>query len=247
MGNVSVGENGQPTPLAGSHVAPKYHKPPKPPYRPPKGPPKKDPLAPWERGASNTAADQATQIVIQFLSIMGYPAGLDATKLAIALLQNNLELSPEQAYNWLFTQLSPTLQKANPNAEFGMTKDAYTTTFNALVDAYSTLTGATDVPPDVLRMAIDQQWTQAELTEFLRNDSRYSNPAQLPWLQQGMTFRDVRNQFYQTYGHNPTDPTQLASWFNFRVGAQQVGGGQVASQQASQGPVRNPLSQSEIR
>ena len=214
---------------------------------PPPGPPSRDPLSPYERGPSNTAADQATQVVLQFLSVMGYPSGLNATKLALAILKNGLYLSPERAYNYLFTQISAKLRTANPNAEFGMTKDAYTTTLNAFKDAFENLTGTPDVPHDVLRMAIDQQWTQSELTRFLQNDSRYSNPAQLPWLQQGTTYRDVKNQFFQSYGHNPTDVGQLANWFNFRVAAQQVGTQQVATQRPGQGPQKGAPSQSEIR
>jgi hypothetical protein len=215
---------------------------------PPPGPAPQDEFAPYEMGSSNTARDQALAITEQFLQIMGWPSGVDERSLELQLLQQGLELSPERAYNWLFTQLSDTLQKANPNAEFGMTQDAYVTSLNAFKDAFDSLTGSPDIPPDVLRMAIDQQWTTAELTQFLQTDKRYSDPALLPWLQQGQTFRDVRNQFFSTYGKNPTDPKQLASWFSFRQGAQSVGSGQVASTHNL--PLGNPVkspSQSEVR
>lgn len=215
---------------------------------PPPGPPPQDEFTPYERGNANTARDQALAIVEQFLQIMGWPSGIDERALELGLLQQGLELSPERGYNWLFTQVSDALQKANPNAEFGMTQDTYITSLNAFKDAFDSLTGTPDIPPDVLRMAIDQQWTTAELTQFLQNDKRYSDPALLPWLQQGQTFRDVRNQFFSTYGKNPTDPKQLASWFSFRQGAQQVGSGQVAS--TSHQPLGSPMkvpSQSEVR
>jgi hypothetical protein len=215
---------------------------------PPPGPAPQDEFTPYERGSSNTSRDQALAITEQFLQIMGWPSGIDERALELGLLQQGLELSPERAYNWLFAQISETLQKANPNAEFGMTQDTFVTTLNAFKDAFDSLTGSPDIPPDVLRMAIDQQWTQAELTQFLQNDKRYSDPAFLPWLQQGMTFRDVRNQFFSTYGKNPTDPRQLASWFSFRQGAQSVGTQQVASTHNL--PLGNPIkgtSQSEVR
>jgi hypothetical protein len=215
---------------------------------PPPGPAPQDEFAPYERGSSNTARDQALAITEQFLQIMGWPSGVDERALELGLLQQGLELSSERAYNWLFTQLSDVLQKANPNAEFGMTQDTYITTLNAFKDSFETLTGSSDIPADVLRMAIDQQWTQSELTTFLQNDKRYSDPTLLPWLQQGMTFKDVKNQFFSTYGKNPTDPGQLASWFNFKQGAQQVGSQQVASTSHVPlgGPVKTP-SQSEVR
>jgi hypothetical protein len=214
---------------------------------PPPGPAPRDEFAPYERGNVNTARDQALSIVEQFLQIMGWPAGIDERGLELGILQSGTYLSPEQAYNWLFTQLSPELQKANPNAEFGMTFDAYVTSTNAFKDAYENLTGTSDIPPDVLRMAIDQQWTQAELTRFLQNDKRWSDPSQLPWLHQGVTYRDVKNQFFAAFGKNPVDVKQLSSWYGFRLEAQQVGSQQVATQQSGTGPVRGLPSQSEVR
>jgi hypothetical protein len=211
------------------------------------GPAPRDPFSPYEQGSSNTARDQALAITEQFMQIMGWPSGIDERDLEMKLLQQGLELSPERAYNWLYTQIPEALQKANPNAEFGMQQDAYLTTINAFKDAFETLTGASDIPPDVLRMAVDQQWTQSELTRFLQNDKRYSDPALLPWLQQGSTFKDVKNQFFQTYGKNPTDPTQLAGWFSFRTQAQQVGSGTSAKITSSQGPTKGLPSQSEVR
>ena len=211
------------------------------------GPAPQDPFAPYKRGSSNTAYDQAVAVTEQFLQIMGWPAGLKAEDLELHLLQAGLETSPEQAYNYLFTQIPDTLQKANPNAEFGMTPDAYVTQLNSFKDSYSYFTGSSDIPPDVLRMAIDQGWTQTEMMTFLQNDSRHTDPKSLPWLAAGMGYRDVKNQFVQTYGKAPTDPTQLASWYNFKTGAQQVGTGAVAAETASQGPQRGGPSQSETR
>lgn len=212
------------------------------------GPPPRDAFTPYERGSTNTARDQALAIVEQFLQIMGWPAGVDVRKLELGLLKHGLELSSAQAYNWLFGQVSKKIQHANPNAEFGMTRDAYVTALNGMKDIYESLTGSSDMPHEILRMAIDQQWTQTELSQFLANDKRYSNPAALPWLQQGLTFREIHNQFYQTYGHNPSDPHVLASWFNFRTGAAQIGSGGLASVQAGQGPAKPPSStQTEIR
>jgi hypothetical protein len=230
---------------------PKPHPPPAPapkppPAHPPPGPPPKDQFTPYDQGSQNSAHDQALAIIEQFLSIMGWPGGVNENALMLQMLQQGLELSPEQAYNWLYTQMSQPLQKANPNAEFGMTRDAYLTTLNGLKDEYQTLTGTSDIPSDVLRMAIDQQWTTSELTQFLKTDARYSNPANLPWLQQGMSYKDVSNQFYQTYGKNPTAPAQLASWFNFRTGAQQVGTGTMATATTGVGPAKG-LSESEVR
>jgi len=206
-----------------------------------------DPFTAYQRGSSNTAQDQAVAIIENFMSIMGWPAGVDTVQLALRLLQLGLETSPEQAYNWLYTQLSSTLQKANPNAEFGLAKDAYVQQVNALKDSWENYTGGADIPADVVRMAIDQGWTQTELLDFLQKDKRFSDPAKMPWLHQGMGYRDVKNQFYQIYGKNPTSPDQLASWWSFRVSAAPVSGSTASVLQAGQGPNRNLPSQSEIR
>jgi hypothetical protein len=211
------------------------------------GPPPRDQFTPYERGSSNTAYDQAVAIVEHFLQIMGWPAGLDSQALELGLLQQGLELSDERSYNWLFSQLSESLQKANPNAEFGMTEDAYVSQLNALRDSFEYFTGNPDIPNDVLRMAIDQGWTQQEMMTFLQHDKRYSDPARLPWLSAGLGYRDVRNQFYQTYGKNPTGVEQLSSWYQFKTGAQSVAGGPPATIQAGVGPQKNLPSQSEIR
>lgn len=224
-------------------------KPPAAPHPKP-GPPPRSGFTPYERGSTNTARDQALAVVEQFLQIMGWPAGVDTRKLEMALLRQGLELSPAQAYNFLFSQISTKLQSANPNAEFGMTRDAYVTALNAMKDSYESLTGTPDIPHQVLRMAIDQGWTSTELTQFLTTDKRYTNPTDMPWLQAGMTYRDLHHQFFQTYGKNPTDPHVLASWFNFRSGAAQVGTGSLASVQPGQAPVKQQglgSSQTEVR
>src|SRR5205085_2280851 len=190
-------------------------------------------------GSVNSAYDQATAIVEAFLQIMGWPAGVDAISLAHFLLTHNLELSPMQSFNALFGEIPQKLRAANPNAEFGLSKDAYVGQLNALKDSFEYFTGSADLPPDVLRMAIDQGWTQAEMLDFLKRDSRYSNPALMPWLSQGMGYRDVKNQFFQIYGKNPNSSTQLASWWNFRTGAEQVSGSQAAAIVVGQGPQKN--------
>jgi hypothetical protein len=234
------------------HTPPKPPKPKPKPHTPYSAPPRRvalahDPYAPYEKGAvGSTAQDQATQIMEQFLSVMGWPSGIDANKLTLEILKQNLETSPEQSYNFLFKQISSKLQKANPNAEFGLNKDQYVSQTNALKDQYESYTGTSDIPPDVLRMAIDQGWTQTEMLTFLQKDHRFTNPADLPWLQQGIGYRDVRSQFVQTYGKAPTDIKQLASWFDFKSGAQQVGAGQQATVAPNPGAQKG-LSQSEIR
>jgi hypothetical protein len=234
------------------HRPPPRRRPASKPYHPRPGTPRRygianDPWAAYRQGPFNSAYDQATQIVEQFLQIMGWPSGIDAVSLTHQLLTQNLELSPMQSFNYLFGQLPSKFQSANPNAEFGLTRDAYVGQLNALKDSFDFFTGSSDIPQDVLRMAIDQGWTQNELLDFLKRDARYSDPAKLPWLQQGMGYRDVRNQFVQIYGKGPTNPEQLASWFNFRQGAQQVGQAPAATVVGAQGPQRNTASQSEIR
>jgi len=186
-------------------------------------------------------------LVEQFLQIMGWPAGVDATALTLSLLQQGLELSAERSYNWLFGQIPAPLQKANPNAEFGMTEDAYVSTLNAMRDSFEFFTGNPDIPADVLRMAIDQGWTQTEMMDFLQHDARYSDPSRLPWLQAGLGYRDIKNQFYQTYGKAPTGADQLASWYQFKTGAQMVAPSTPAGIQSGTGPQRGLPSQSEIR
>jgi hypothetical protein len=230
-----------------------YTPPPQPeadPYVPPGSGPRTpaadDPWAAYRVG-SNSAYDQATAIAEQFLSLMGYPTSVDAIDLVHQLLQAGLEYSAEQAYNWLFTQMSSDLQKAHPNAEFGMTFDTYVQQLNALKDQWSNFTGSEDIPPDVLRMAIDQGWTQQEMLDFLQKDKRYNNPAAMPWLHQGMGYRDVKNQFFQIYGKNPINPDQLASWWSFREGSQSIQGGAAAPITPGRGPTPSLPSQSETR
>jgi hypothetical protein len=205
-----------------------------------------DPWAAYRVG-SNSAYDQATAIAEQFLSLLGYPTSVNAIDLVHQILQAGLEYSPEQAYNWLFTQMSADLQAAHPNAEFGMAFDTYVQQLNAFKDQWLYFTGGSDIPSDVLRMAIDQGWTQQEMLDFLQKDKRFNNPATMPWLHQGMGYRDVKNQFFQIYGKNPTNPDQLASWWSFRQGAQQIQGGAAAPVTAGRGPVPNLPSQSETR
>jgi hypothetical protein len=200
----------------------------------------------YKRGTSNTALQQATAIIEQFLAIMGWPAGVNAEDLASKMLEQGLELSPARAYNWLFTQIPEALQEANPNAEFGMTQDTYVSSLNAFRDSFESFTGTPEIPHDVLRIAIDQGWTQSQMMQFLKNDARYSDPTLLPWLSAGMGYRDVANQFHQTYGSAPTDRNQLASWFRFKTGAQQVGQSQGAHLTTDQGP-KKEASQSETR
>lgn len=207
----------------------------------------KDPLAPYERGApGNTLADQAIAIVNQFLASLGYPKGVDPTNLDLSLLTTGFVNSPERAYNYLFTRITKAEQLAHPNAEFGMSYDTYVTQSNAIKDSFEFYTGMTSVPADVMRMSIDQGWTPSEMLDFLQKDSRYTDPQQMPWLSQGMGFRDVKNQFLQTFGKAPTDSKQLASWFNFKTGAAQVSGATPAITAGLTPPVKTP-SQSETR
>lgn len=205
-----------------------------------------DPWAAYRVGGSS-AYDQATAIAEQFLSLVGYPTSVDAVDLVHQILRAGLEYSAEESYNYLFTRMPSELQKAHPNAEFGMTFDTYVQQLNALKDQWLTFTGGTDIPPDVLRMAIDQGWNQQEMLDFLQTDKRFTNPTTMPWLQQGLTARDARSQFFQIYGKNPTDADQLANWWSFRQSAANVQGGAPVPVTAGKGPVPNLPSQSETR
>lgn len=210
------------------------------------GPPPRSQFDPYKRGSQNSAYQQAVGVVENFLQVMGWPSGIKAEKLEMAILQNGTYLSPERAYNYLFTLIPKKLQDANPNAEFGMTQDTYVQQLNAFKDSWDYFTGTPDIPHDVLRMSIDQGWTQTEMMDFLKKDSRFNDPKMLPWLQAGMGYRDVSNQFFQTYGKAPTDVKQLSSWFQFKTSAAELQPAQIATNRPTTGPTRNQ-SQSEIR
>lgn len=197
------------------------------------GPAPRSEFEPFMRGTSNTQYQQAYAIVENFMSIMGWPVGVKGEELIRSLLATGgTELSPERAYNYLFSLLPEKIQRANPNAEFGLTQDIYIQQLNNLKDSFSYFTGSPDIPQDVLRMAIDQQWTQSEMMQFLKNDSRYTDPNAMPWLKAGQGYRDASNQFYQSYGRAPTGQAQLANWFSFKTGAAGLAGGAPATQVA---------------
>lgn len=175
------------------------------------------------------AISEAEQEANDFAGWLGWPKWFDYNAMVKAILQMGLQADANQAYQFLWTQLSKDQQTANQNAYFGLTKQQYTEKLNNLTDLLHMYTGQTTVPDALRNQALRENWTQAELLDHLEADP--SVGATAPWLAAGMTFRDVASQFGQQYGTStPKGPDVLASWWKFRTGAQAVAAGGPARQ-----------------
>jgi hypothetical protein len=235
----------------------------RPPKKPPAGPEKKPPGAPYTPsgggggGGSNNydlsgytagAIAEAEQEANDFAGWLGWPSWFDYNAQVKSLLQAGLNADANQAYEFLWTQLSKTQQKDNQNAYFGLTKQQYTEKLNQLTDMYQMYTGDTAVPDALRNKALRENWTQSELQAALEKDPTVGATA--PWIAAGQTFRDVSSQFASQYGMAAKDKTQLGSWWKFRSGAQSVGTGgpaQIAAQQPATLVQRMPAADVQTR
>lgn len=192
-------------------------------------------------GFSAGAVAEAEQEATDFAGWLGWPTWFDYNAQVKNLLSAGLQADANQAYQMLWTQLKPDQQKANPNAYFGLTQQQYTEKLNNLSDQFSMLTGSATVPDALKNQALRENWTQSELTSHLVADPTLG--ATSPWLAAGQTFKDVQSQFASLYGSKPTGPSQLASWWQFRSGAQAVTAGGPATEVNAAPPslVQRPL------
>lgn len=179
-------------------------------------------------GFTAGAIAQAEQQAMNFASWLGYPSWFDINGMAKKILQIGVNKDDNQAYEFLWTQLSADRKKGNENAYFGLTKQQFTEKQNNLSDLFKVYTGDGSVPTTLRNQALRENWTQSELMSHLQADPTIGATA--PWLAGGMTFRDVASQFSQQFGTAPADKSTLSSWWKFRTGAQAVTGGGVARQ-----------------
>jgi len=174
-------------------------------------------------GFSAGAIAEAEQEANDFAGWLGWPTWFNLDAMVKNLLQIGAQGDPTQAYQFLWTQLKPDQQKDNINAFFGLSKQQYTEKLNNLKDMFYMYTGDTTVPDSLRNQALKENWTSSELMTALQADP--SVGATSPWLQAGMSFRDVAGQFGSIYGQAPKDKTVAASWWRFKTGAQSVAGG----------------------
>lgn len=185
-------------------------------------------------GFTAGAVAEAQQEAYDFGNLLGWPSWYDAAAVEKDILQANIQADANQASQFMWSLLTKDQQTANPNAYFGLTKQQYTEKLNNLKDMFQLYTGSEQVPDALKNQALRENWTQTELMTALEKDPTIGAAA--PWLQAGQTFRDVQSQFAQTYGNAPTGASQLASWWKFRTGAQAVGPGTGAFEQAMPPP-----------
>lgn len=172
------------------------------------------------------AIAEAEQEASDFAGWLGWPKWFDWNAMVKSVLQMDIQKDPQKAYEFLWTQLDSSRQKANINAYFGLTTQQYTEKLNNLKDMYQLYTGDTAVPDAFRNKALKENWTQSEMLSHLQADPTVGETA--PWLAGGQTFRDVASQFSSQYGVPQQGKEQLASWWKFRSGAQSVGQSQPA-------------------
>jgi len=193
-------------------------------------------------GFSAGSIAEAEQEANDFAGWLGWPTWFNLDAMVKNLLQLGVQGDPTAAYQFLWTQLTPDRQKGNVNAYFGLSRQQYTEKLNNLHDMFYMVTGDTAVPDELRNLALKENWTQSELMTHLQADPMIG--ATSPWLQAGLSYRDVAGQFGQTYGQAPKDKAVAASWWRFKTGAQSVVGGGPAQQtyQPPQPLISRPLS-----
>lgn len=210
---------------------------------------------PWA-GVPGAVRDQSNAITDKFLAVLGYPGGVDATKLAQDLAKSgtNITGSPFMAYEWLYSHSSAMDDRRRseaPWAEFGMDRDSYVQTTSKLNSVMASWTGSA-LSADLVKQAIQGSWTPDQI----KNVATYGNAegtgpmladAQLtgadPWIGQGQTYTQTLQGFQSFEGQHPTDKATLGAWFRFGVSARTLGHDSGGSAQAGK-PL---LAGSEVR
>lgn len=180
--------------------------------------------------------DAATQIVQQFMALMGFPSGLDANQLTLQILQQGLTSDSLAAMTYLFDSgqgVTQDARNAHPWAQFGL--DA--TTFHNRADSIDSLfTGLIGQDPQsfsdaaaagtlqgLYYQALKGNWSQTQIMQHLQNDASFADLRQAqPWLAAGQGEQQAQQQFASLYGSAPVDTPTLASWFRFNTGTQQL-------------------------
>jgi hypothetical protein len=182
-------------------------------------------------GLSGGEQTEVATLVNEFLSLVGFPEGVDAFKLDWLLAQSGLFTDAMQAMNFLFGQLSSDQQQKAPWAQVGMDAVSYHQRVGGLKSQWYDLTGQ-DMPQDMLLQALQGNWTAQQL---MQNAERSTSLTSLePWLAEGQTFQTAQESYIASYGHAPADSATLGGWWRFKTGARQIGAGRPATQQLGQ-------------
>jgi hypothetical protein len=242
MPNLYVGDRGEPVVIPRPPPPLKYN--PGPPSRgsyagtrtTSAGHPAPPPQPPPDIFANYTGpqVDAAKQMVQQFMTLLGYPQGVDLNQLMLQLLSGNLLGDPQAAAQFLYTSgmgVTEAMRQASPWAQFGLDagsfhtrRDTIDSTFESLIGRNPEQLGAGE---DSLRQlyhdAIRSNWGQQELLQRLQSDPGFTDlRAAQPWLSAGQGEQQVSQQFASLYGSAPVDASALAGWFRFNTGAQQL-------------------------
>lgn len=182
-------------------------------------------------GYTGPSVDAAKQMVQQFMSLMGYPQGIDLNQLMLQLLQNNLLGDQQAAAQYLFINgkgITEAMRGTSPWAQFGIDagtfhnrQDAIDATFNALIgqDPQQLTAGWGDDLHQLYYNALKNNWSQSQLLQKLQNDPKFADlRATQPWLAAGQTEQQANQQFTSLYGSAPVDTNALAGWFRFNTG-----------------------------
>jgi hypothetical protein len=193
-------------------------------------------------GFNAGAVAEAEQEATDFAGWLGWPSWFNFNAMVKNILEGGMQADPNQAYQYMWTQLSLDQQKTNSNAYFGLSHQQYLEKLNNLENMYEMFTGSSTVPDSIRNQALRENWSQSELQSALEKDPTVG--ATSPWVAVGLSYRDVKGQFGSVYGTTPTGVAQLASWWKFKTGAQSVGGGGPAqiTYQPPQPLISRPLS-----
>jgi hypothetical protein len=186
------------------------------------------------------AQDQIMNLVNVFDSLLGYPKSFDASAMAIAIMNQGLENQPEEAFAYMYSQLSADQQTHVPWAQFGLDEQTYHQEAARYQSMWFDLTGGA-MPADLLKQSISQQWTVQQMMQG-GQAAAASGKVNAPWLASGQTFTQVQENYFSAFGTMPSDTQTLTSWFQFRLGAAQTrttAEGQVGLSQQAQTRLRD--------
>lgn len=177
---------------------------------------------------------QIQAITAEFMGFLGYPANINENMLMVLLMQQGLQNNPDAAFQYLYGQITPELQKSAPWAQFGLDEATYMNTRGKLIAAWTDLTGGV-MPDNVMQQAMASHWSEQQLEQFARSDPTLT--ASQPWIVQGQSHLQVQEAFIASYGHAPQDDAVLAAWFKFSQSAKQIGASSARQTQLAQAGV----------
>jgi hypothetical protein len=219
------------------------------------------PPDPWA-GVSSAVHSKASQDVDSFESLIGGAApGFDSAGTALALAKSGVNVTGGDldAFQWLYdNKLTAAQQTASPWAQYGMTKDTYTSTVQKMDSSYFSWTGDQLSGQGVGKNSLIWQAIRANATpDQIQNLAMYGNltgtgpllasaqfSGDMPWLSQGQTYSQTLQSFQSFEEKTPTDKATLAAFWRFGTSAKQVSG---ASEAVGTTTARPLLAGTEVR